>query len=212
MKAARMAADDALTACAFGRLGLKPDRPENCTGYRRSIEHILDSSENIRETVNEILNASCTLIRETTARDAGVVFTPFPVARYMCAQAIGSSLLGKLEDCLPAKPVSIDDLIDSGDRPTLERLKDELDHIRLMDTSCGTGIFLEAALEELCRLKSAIWRYGSGRSQRHGMSMPGTYCGTTFSVSTSKPIQLNPRGPGFFCEWQQPAWASTTSR
>lgn len=156
MKAARMAADDALTACAFYRLGLLAERPENGNGYQRSIENILDSTENIPETVNEILNASCTLIRETTARDAGVVFTPFPVARYMCTQAIGSSLLGKLENCLPAKPVSIDDLVDNGDRPTLERLNDELDHIRLMDTSCGTGIFLEAALEELCRLKSAI--------------------------------------------------------
>jgi hypothetical protein len=29
----------------------------------------------------------------------------------------------------------MDDLIDNGDRPTLEALKDALDHIRLIDTS-----------------------------------------------------------------------------
>jgi Alw26I/Eco31I/Esp3I family type II restriction m6 adenine DNA methyltransferase len=158
MTAARMSADDALTGIALNKLGIKTDRPEIGPDYQSSIASIIDSAENVRDAVNEILNASCAIVRETAARDAGVVYTPSTVARYMSARAIGNNLLGKFESGLPAKPDSIDDLIDGSERQTLERLKDELEHIRLIDTSCGTGIFLESALEELCRLKSAISR------------------------------------------------------
>ncbi|HTY90349.1 MAG TPA: N-6 DNA methylase [Methanocella sp.] len=59
------------------------------------------------------------------SRDAGVIYTPKAVARYICRKAIGSYLARG----------------------------NSLDHIRVFDSSCGTGIFLEAAMEELYRLR-----------------------------------------------------------
>ena len=156
--AARISSDNALTAIALGKLGWKTGRPEINPDYQMSLAKILAHSDNVRDTTNEILNASCAIIRETAAKDAGVVYTPAPVARYMCAKAIESCLIGKLENSLLQNPASLNALIDSSDRHVLERLQTELDHLRLIDTSCGTGIFLESAVEELCRLKSAISR------------------------------------------------------
>ena len=158
LTAARIAADDALAAIALRKLGQNADVPDTGNGYRRSIERLVESSGNIRETANELLNVSCALIRETAARDAGVVYTPARVARYMCQKAIESCLLGRLGSDLPLKSVSLIDFIDGCERPALERLQVEIDRLRLIDTSCGTGIFLEAALEELCRLKMTVLR------------------------------------------------------
>lgn len=55
------------------------------------------------------------------SRDAGVVYTPGAVARYVCRRAIAAYGIG----AHPARPV------------------------RVLDSSCGTGIFLEAAMDEL---------------------------------------------------------------
>ncbi|BAI61626.1 conserved hypothetical protein [Methanocella paludicola SANAE] len=60
------------------------------------------------------------------SRDAGVVYTPLPVARYICRQAI-------------------DPYLATGN---------SIENIRVFDSSCGTGIFLQAALEELYRLRA----------------------------------------------------------
>lgn len=77
--------------------------------------------------------AACARLDDETARhygarsrDAGVVYTPLPVAGYICRQAIGS-------------------YIASGQ---------QLENIRVFDSSCGSGIFLQAALEELYRLRA----------------------------------------------------------
>jgi adenine-specific DNA-methyltransferase len=156
--AARISADNVLTAIALTGLGWKTDGPEISPDHRQSLTNLLGSAGNIRDNVNEILNTSCAIIRETAAKDAGVVYTPAPVARYMCAKAIESCLIGKLETDQQKKHASIDALIDRSDRPALDRLRNELGHLRLIDTSCGTGIFLESALDEICRLKSAISR------------------------------------------------------
>lgn len=150
--AARMSADDALVAIALSRLGNKMVPPDIGDDSQRWITGILDSAGDVKATVNGILDASCAIIRETAARDAGVVYTPPPVARYMSARAIEICLLGRLD----SQGASIGELIESGDMTALRRLQNELDLIRIIDTSCGTGIFLEAALGELCRLKSSI--------------------------------------------------------
>jgi Alw26I/Eco31I/Esp3I family type II restriction m6 adenine DNA methyltransferase len=156
--AARISSDNALTAMALSKLGCQTGRQEISPDISRSLANILGHADNVGDTVNEILNKSCAIIRETAAKDAGVVYTPAPVARYMCAKAIESCLTGKLDNGLSRRPASIDALIGSSDRPVLERLQNELGHLRLIDTSCGTGIFLESAVEELCRLKSAVSR------------------------------------------------------
>ncbi len=88
------------------------------------------------------VEAACALLDDAAARhygnlsrDAGVVYTPLPVARYICRQAIGSYMA----------------------------CGGSLDNIRLFDSSCGSGIFLQAALEELYRIraeKSELSEYG----------------------------------------------------
>jgi len=60
------------------------------------------------------------------SRDAGVVYTPLAVARYICRKTIGSYLRGGRS----------------------------LETIRVFDSSCGSGVFLQAALEELYRLRA----------------------------------------------------------
>jgi len=62
------------------------------------------------------------------SRDSGVVYTPISVARSICKRAIGAYL-------------------------SQDGISEDLSGIRIFDSSCGTGIFLEAALEELYQLR-----------------------------------------------------------
>lgn len=75
--------------------------------------------------------AACARLDEAAARhygdlsrDAGVIYTPKAVARSICRRAISSYLSGV----------------------------HSLEHIRVFDSSCGTGIFLEAAMDEIYSL------------------------------------------------------------
>lgn len=159
-KAARICADDAMTASALLMLGMAAGKhgrqfPE---GLMRQIVDILGDVEDVVGAVNDTRNVSSARIRQTTARDAGAVYTPVPVARYMCKRAIENFLSGHLADGQEGTGIPIDDLIGRGDENDLFRARELLESLRFMDTSCGTGIFLEAALEELCRLRLDISR------------------------------------------------------
>ncbi len=159
-KAARICADDVMAAVALEMLGAVNGNPGQIfpEGLKRQITDILAGAEDAVEAVNDTRNVSSARIRQTTARDAGAVYTPVTVARYMCRRAIGNYLSGHFVGSPEGMPVSIEDLIGRGDEKELSRVRDLLQGMRFMDTSCGTGIFLEAALEELCRLRLAISR------------------------------------------------------
>jgi adenine-specific DNA-methyltransferase len=149
-----------MTTVALEMLGAVSGKSEQVFpgGLKRQIADVLAGAGDIIEAVNDTRNISSTRIRETAARDGGAVYTPVPVARYMCKMAIENYLSGQLASSLVGTPSSIDDLIDRGEGKELRRARDLLQNVRFMDTSCGTGIFLEAALEELCRLRLAISR------------------------------------------------------
>ncbi len=147
-----------MAAVALEMLGSVNGKPVQAfpEELRQQIADILADANDTIEAVNDTRNRSSACIRETTARDAGAVYTPMPVARYMCRRAIENYLSGHLAGSPEGMPVSVDDLIDRGDKNELRRAVDLLRDVRFADTSCGTGIFLEAALEELCRLRLAI--------------------------------------------------------
>jgi Alw26I/Eco31I/Esp3I family type II restriction m6 adenine DNA methyltransferase len=101
--------------------------------------------EDVR-TGNITAEAACARLDDETARhygarsrDAGVVYTPLPVARYICRQAIGS--------------------YQASGQP--------LENIRVFDSSCGSGIFLQAALEELYRLRAEKSGLNEHELKRH---------------------------------------------
>ena len=109
---------------------------------------------------NDVLRTVCALLDDSSsflygdrARDAGVHYTPLPVAAYICRRTIGSYLDHQM--------AAIIDLL-SGDI-SLEALHSFyftiLKNIRVLDSSCGSGIFLEAALDELYRLRMQALNY-----------------------------------------------------
>ncbi len=149
-----------MASVAMEMLGAVNGKPEQTfpEELRQRIAGILAGSGDAIEAVNVTRNLSSAYIRETAARDAGAVYTPLPVARYMCRRAIENYLSGHLIGVPEGIQVSIDGLIDCGERKELRRVQDLLQDVRFADTSCGTGIFLEAALEELCNLRFVISR------------------------------------------------------
>ncbi|OPY30175.1 MAG: Eco57I restriction-modification methylase [Methanocella sp. PtaU1.Bin125] len=157
LNAARACADDAMATVALGMAGASGPIPGQVPeGLMRHVEEFLADVDDVAGAVNETRNVSAARIRQTAARDAGAVYTPLPVARYMCRQAIGSYLSWHLSYHQDGEPGSIDDLIARGDKSELRKARDLLRDMRFADTSCGTGIFLEAALEEICRLQLAV--------------------------------------------------------
>jgi len=115
-----------------------------------------------------IVDTACVLLDYSAARacgsrsrDAGVFYTPMSVARYICKQAIGSYLLNSIKARSGSSFVSIDRAITGLGGCELQALIDDLEGVRLLDSSCGSGVFLQAALEELYRLRSAILNMAS---------------------------------------------------
>ncbi len=108
---------------------------------------MFDGKDVIR-TVCALLDNSSSFLYGNRARDAGVHYTPQPVAAYICRRTIGSYLEHQMgqrsSDIIP-------------DNMSLEALHSfyfaTLNNIRILDSSCGSGIFLEAALDELYRLR-----------------------------------------------------------
>lgn len=101
-----------------------------------SIDMILHGFKKIFDG-QDALETACALLDYSAARacgprsrDAGVFYTPMPIARYICKHAIGSYILHRNS-----------------------KHDNALKDIRIFDSSCGSGIFLQAALEELYRLR-----------------------------------------------------------
>ncbi|HEY3422002.1 MAG TPA: Eco57I restriction-modification methylase domain-containing protein, partial [Methanocellaceae archaeon] len=108
-----------------------------------AIEKMFDCKDMTR-TVCGLLDSSSSFLYGNRARDAGVHYTPLPVATYICRRAIDSYLAHQTE-------------MRSAGELSLEALHSFyftlLKNIRVLDSSCGSGIFLEAALGELYRLR-----------------------------------------------------------
>jgi Alw26I/Eco31I/Esp3I family type II restriction m6 adenine DNA methyltransferase len=100
-------------------------------------------------TALELLDGSSCTSYGSRARDAGVHYTPLPVARHICERTISSYIAHRMG----LKDLSFDSL-------SLEKLHwlyfTLLKQMRILDSSCGSGIFLEAALETLYHLRARV--------------------------------------------------------
>lgn len=117
--------------------------PEMRAKVVSGIGKMLDGKDILR-TACGLLDSSSSFLYGDRSRDAGVHYTPLPVAAYICRRTIGSYLAHQKE-------------MGSPDDPSLGELHSYyftmLKNIRVLDSSCGSGIFLEAALDELYRLR-----------------------------------------------------------
>ena len=112
-----------------------------------AMEKMLEGKDVIR-TVCALLDTSSSFLYGDRARDAGVHYTPRPVATYICRRTISSYLAHQMGSR------SLDLLSNDLSLEALHSLYFTiLKNIRVLDSSCGSGIFLEAALDELYRLR-----------------------------------------------------------
>jgi adenine-specific DNA-methyltransferase len=118
--------------------------------------HEVFAGRDVAETACALLDYSAARACSARSRDAGVFYTPMPIARYICKRAIGSYLLQRIEGRDGVKYASAEAALTCIKKSELSTIYDELERMRVLDSSCGSGVFLQAALEELCRLKSMI--------------------------------------------------------
>jgi Alw26I/Eco31I/Esp3I family type II restriction m6 adenine DNA methyltransferase len=111
----------------------------------------------------DVLETACALLDHSAARacaarsrDSGVFYTPLPVARYIFRRAIGSYLLHGIKSRAGGPYVSVEEAITGLDGSELRFFYNDLKSTRVLDSSCGSGVFLQAALEELCRLRAMV--------------------------------------------------------
>lgn len=119
------------------------------------LEKIFDGGD-VLETACDMLDNSAAYACDNRSRDAGVFYTPMPVARYICKQAIGSYLLHGINCRTCISYVSLDEAIAGLSGNELCSVYDVIDTMRVLDSSCGSGVFLQAALEELYRLMALV--------------------------------------------------------
>ena len=110
-------------------------------------------------TACALLDASAGNITDTKARDSGVHYTPMPVARFICKQAISSYVLHCVNASTGKTYYTVGEMLGLSSLDELRHIYfDILKPVRLLDSSCGSGIFLEAALGELYDHRRAISR------------------------------------------------------
>lgn len=118
-----------------------------------------------------ILDAACGFLDYSASsacgdtRDKGVFYTPKPIARQICEASIGSYALRQVRLRTGRQFATMGEALESLGREDLAYLHDVLMDIRFLDSSCGSGIFLEEALEALYSLRNRILA-------RLGESMP----------------------------------------
>ncbi len=129
--------------------------PAIAESLAKRLKQLFDGREAMGTAI-ALLDASASQVHGLKARDAGVHYTPMPVARFICRQAIGSYILHNVNET-STKYVTIDEFFNSASLEKLHSLYfTVLKDIKIFDSSCGSGVFLEAALDELYRIKSAV--------------------------------------------------------
>ncbi|WP_424357404.1 Eco57I restriction-modification methylase domain-containing protein [Methanocella sp. MCL-LM] len=161
MAAARAYADDALVSCLLSNAGFSG--AESSTGKSARLESIADliqSMDDPAEDLCRLLDASRIRIKSQITRDTGVVYTPAAVARFICKRTIEQWLLRQVNRQSDRSWGTLAEILDSGSLTEAGKALEQLNRVSVLDSSCGTGIFLHAATEELARLKEAFGRDG----------------------------------------------------
>lgn len=156
--AAREYADGALVASALD---------EEDRSVPPGIAEIARSLASPSADLGRLLDFSGAKIRGAGSRDAGVVYTPEPVARFICEKSIESWLLRRVNKSSTGTYSAVSDLSSAGSATDRKRALEALRKVRLLDSSCGTGAFLQAAAATLCRLRAEL----QGGEQDGGKSL-----------------------------------------
>jgi Alw26I/Eco31I/Esp3I family type II restriction m6 adenine DNA methyltransferase len=115
----------------------------------RRIDTLLDNSDDFKGTALFLLDHSASSISGEDKKDSGVFYTPYAVASYICKASIEGNLLEYFNEKYGISHNSFDGLLKDCDNGRLNEIFCRLKNLRLLDNCCGTGIFLEAAVEEL---------------------------------------------------------------
>ncbi len=132
---------------------------------------LLEDKDIVRTTC-ALLDGSSGFLYGDRARDAGVHYTPLPIASYICRRAIGSYLahqMGWRSSAILPGDLSPEELHTF--------YFTVLKNIRVFDSSCGSGIFLEAALDELYRIRMQVLDQYSERFSADNGSMADDFKG-----------------------------------
>jgi hypothetical protein len=94
----------------------------------------------------------------TGRHESGSYYTPRPIVSYMCRESL-KSYLHRLADG-QAEQVALDAFVDRGDASSLpnpERVLESLRSVKVCDPACGSGAYLLGMMQELIRLRSALF-------------------------------------------------------
>ncbi len=112
-----------------------------------TITKMLEGKDAVRAAC-ALLDSSSSFLYGNRARDAGVHYTPLPIASYICKRTIGSYLAHRMG--WRSSDLSLGGLSPKALHTFYFTI---LKNIRVLDSSCGSGIFLQAALDELYRIR-----------------------------------------------------------
>ncbi|MCD1293844.1 type I restriction endonuclease subunit M [Methanocella sp. CWC-04] len=159
---ARTYLDNIIFQRAMDKLGIdvsdmSPDGGEipssMATSIHSNISKLLENNGDITGRVCILLDRSASIMHGIKLRDDGAFFTPKPLARYICKAAIGSYILNYSRKAFGKEHRTVDEMLRGLNAGEIDDLIGKIKNIRIIDSSCGTGIFLEAALEELLGLR-----------------------------------------------------------
>lgn len=169
--AARAYTEDALVSCLMqDSSSFKKNPLPACETFQENIFEIVRSMDNPAEDLGRLLEAPGTRIRSQVSRDTGVVYTPVTVARFITDRTIGQWLLRQVRSHSNKDYTSVSELCSAGSYGDAQIAREALDKVQVLDSSCGTGVFLQAAAEALWRLKSAF----ENKQQSSGMILGNT--------------------------------------
>ncbi|HMK47524.1 MAG TPA: N-6 DNA methylase [Methanocella sp.] len=124
-------------------------------GKLRDIVDLADAIDDPTLVISRLIDISGSRFAGRLSRDTGVVYTPDTVARFISCRAIDNWLLGHIAENAGNTPyMTIDDLACQGSSTERGYASELLDSVRLLDSSCGTGVFLQWALKHLLELKA----------------------------------------------------------
>ncbi len=91
-------------------------------------------------------------------KQTGAYYTPEEITRYICENTIKPYLLDRINERFNNEFESLEEAIEEGKYDVLEYLFKQLQDIKILDPACGSGHFLEDAIEVLVDIYEKLWQ------------------------------------------------------
>ena len=91
-------------------------------------------------------------------RQTGAYYTPEEITSYICENTIKPYLRDRINEKFDTEFESIEEAIEEGNQDILEFLFKQLQDIKILDPACGSGHFLEDAIEVLVDIYEKLWQ------------------------------------------------------